>query len=87
MKADSPVGKVSRRWKNIFQFFQSLELFFAFFPTIGKIFSRFSNHWKLFSRFFQPLEKIFSDFPGGKSSGTAFLAVLSCPEERFSMWV
>jgi len=34
--------------------FQSLEVFFAFFPIVGTF---FSNHWKIF----QPLETFFSN--------------------------
>jgi len=38
--------EVSNDWKNGVDFFQSLELFFAFFPIIGKNGLHFSNDWK-----------------------------------------
>jgi len=34
-------------------FFQSLETFFAIFPTIGTFSGDFSNHWKNIPAFFQ----------------------------------
>jgi len=55
------------RWKS----FQSLELFFAFFPTIGKNIRRFSNDWKkLFGITVEGLARFVRDpaLLGGKQS-------------------